>query len=459
MALTATNLPIENKIKRVFVIPATLSMVFYVGVILVALLFFRSQMRLQMTDRTGDLITRFSQWLLLDETQWLDPDGVLIDLALQASELEGTIGLRLYHPLDQLVQTIPGDLLATQLAATDHRQLLTGKPLVRFYPRFPLTDLFSDHFLPGPADVSGFPIIEILTPLNHPQLSGTAAIQYWLDGSDLAAAFAQLDRTLIRIGSTLLLVGFGVYFALFFAARKRLGRMAGQLSERNASLEKANRELSLMARSAAIGSVTSHLFHGLKNPLAGLKSYLRLTSGDHEAVAMADRMQSLVNETLGVLRDASASSHDSPRISLKEFAESLQARMQPIAQAAACKMAISTNGDGHLEMAKAQLLLLILRNMIDNAIDASPANATVNIDIHATSENFHIRVADSGSGIPKDQQAHLFEPGSSTKPNGSGLGLAISAIMARHIGANLHLLHSSHNGSIFAIDLPSSLSG
>jgi signal transduction histidine kinase len=52
---------------------------------------------------------------------------------------------------------------------------------------------------------------------------------------------------------------------------------------------------------------------------------------------------------------------------------------------------------------------------------------------------------------------HLFKPGRSSRPGGSGLGLALSQLLARQIGANLVLLSTGPDGTVFSLTLPRSV--
>ena len=72
-------------------------------------------------------------------------------------------------------------------------------------------------------------------------------------------------------------------------------------------------------------------------------------------------------------------------------------------------------------------LELSVGNVVRNAIEASPPEATVRLSITTTGEWAEIRVDDSGPGLPGESETRVFEPFFSTKTDrgGSGLGLAI----------------------------------
>ncbi len=105
-------------------------------------------------------------------------------------------------------------------------------------------------------------------------------------------------------------------------------------------------------------------------------------------------------------------------------------------------------------------LAQVLVNLISNAIKYSPDGSPVEIVLDERPSIALIEVKDSGKGIPKDQQEHIFEtfyrtPDAQTSSKrGLGLGLAISKdIVERHNG---HIWCESEpgQGSTFFVELP-----
>jgi PAS domain S-box-containing protein len=99
-----------------------------------------------------------------------------------------------------------------------------------------------------------------------------------------------------------------------------------------------------------------------------------------------------------------------------------------------------------------------LINLIFNAVDAMPDGGTLSLASIFTSskQTVQIRVADTGCGIPKEEQDHLFEPFYSTKKEGKGLGLGLATVQGiaeRHRG-RVCVESESGKGSVFTIELP-----
>jgi signal transduction histidine kinase len=65
-----------------------------------------------------------------------------------------------------------------------------------------------------------------------------------------------------------------------------------------------------------------------------------------------------------------------------------------------------------------------------------------------------IDVADTGPGIPPDEQRRIFQPFISKKPGGTGLGLAIAQRIVTAHGGRIDVESTPEHGSRFTICLP-----
>ena len=99
-------------------------------------------------------------------------------------------------------------------------------------------------------------------------------------------------------------------------------------------------------------------------------------------------------------------------------------------------------------------------NLLDNAIDAVPQGGRVKVKTWSEQAGeaggvICISVADNGSGIPRECQAHIFEPFYTTKPVGvgTGLGLGIVHRIVEQFGGTLRFSSDEH-GTEFLVRLP-----
>src|SRR5258708_471162 len=139
----------------------------------------------------------------------------------------------------------------------------------------------------------------------------------------------QLDRRLAGQSLVAFLAGGSVLVAGLVFAFRRVQRANRLLAGRTTNLLQANRELALAAKTSALGAVTSHLIHGLRNPLSGLQSFVhdRAAGGSngngHDtdwqlAMATTERMESLINRVVRVLQEHQAST--TYEVTLEELA-------------------------------------------------------------------------------------------------------------------------------------------
>ncbi len=109
-------------------------------------------------------------------------------------------------------------------------------------------------------------------------------------------------------------------------------------------------------------------------------------------------------------------------------------------------------------LANAQLLHWVFENLIRNSLDAMDKPDGW-IQIEPTHDKRHndivIRYADNGSGIDRENQRKIFEPGMSTKTHGWGLGLTVvQRIIREYHHGSIRMVKTSSEGTTFEIRLP-----
>ena len=99
----------------------------------------------------------------------------------------------------------------------------------------------------------------------------------------------------------------------------------------------------------------------------------------------------------------------------------------------------------------------ILDNLLSNAIDALGENGgRISVTTARDGDRVSIEVADSGSGIPSELVASIFDPFFSTKGPGKGygLGLAICSTLAESLGGAITVESKEGAGSRFRLWIP-----
>lgn len=255
-----------------------------------------------------------------------------------------------------------------------------------------------------------------------------------------------------------------------------LAHLASQagLAFQNAVLYREQRQrldrLHRAERLAAVGQLAAGVAHEVRNPLTAIRSTMQyLDQGfaeedpKHELVGElideVDRINSTISSLLSLSRagDLQISEVDPAEI-LSETVQlvEIQARKQNVEiERRYSEQRFRVMGD------QGQLKQVFL-NLILNAIQAMPEGGRIT----ATTEEWrpspspqarrwiHIRIADTGQGIPQEQLGSVFDPFFTTKREGTGLGLAIChRIVEQHEG-EIELLSTVGEGTTASIRLP-----
>ncbi len=112
------------------------------------------------------------------------------------------------------------------------------------------------------------------------------------------------------------------------------------------------------------------------------------------------------------------------------------------------------------------LIQRLIANLISNAIDASPENSTIRVELvrlaktEASRDWLRVRIIDQGEGIRKEDLNRIFTPYFTTKTTGDenrgfGLGLAICRKIVNLHGGNVSITSELKKGTTVELDLPS----
>jgi signal transduction histidine kinase len=102
----------------------------------------------------------------------------------------------------------------------------------------------------------------------------------------------------------------------------------------------------------------------------------------------------------------------------------------------------------------------VIVNLVSNAIKYSPEESHVKVRVDQRDSVAIIQVQDTGKGIPKNHQAHIFEPfyrvpgAQTSSKRGMGLGLAISKDIVERHGGRIWFESQPGQGTTFFVELP-----
>ncbi len=453
--------------RRAFALGVNFALAVLAVTVFAGVMFVRGLVREQIVQRDAEALhaTTLMEQLdaaALNGNEVRDDAQIGFDAAVLASRLKGVMGIRFFEPSGKFKDSFPATIQPKPLGREPARAVAALKPHTCFRPETPLSAVFI--YLPqfATGNVTRVPTLEVTVPLhrrNTDKLAGAA--QFIVEGQSIAAEYARLDRRLIEIGIGTFAVAGSVLVVMLWPAFRRMENLNRDLAVRGERLQRANEELALAARASAVGAISAHLMHGLKNPLASLSQFVsRRGHGDtasanegwQDALTASRRMQSLVEQTLEVLGDARGEA--TYRLSVKELVTDVQKRVAAFASRRNVTVTAEAAGNCTLSSRTANLASLVLVNLVENAIEATPAGRVVSLTVAREAEHLCFHVRDEGAGFPEHLRQHIFLPCKSTREGGSGIGLAICKQIADHLGAKIELAESSPRGCVFRLELP-----
>ena len=99
-------------------------------------------------------------------------------------------------------------------------------------------------------------------------------------------------------------------------------------------------------------------------------------------------------------------------------------------------------------------------NLLSNAVKYSGRDGRIELRVHRQGDEIAVSITDSGIGIPKDEQAHIFRKfyrvnsGAAAQRSGAGLGLALVRHFAEAHGGSVTVESEPGRGSTFTLLLP-----
>jgi two-component system, NtrC family, nitrogen regulation sensor histidine kinase NtrY len=102
-----------------------------------------------------------------------------------------------------------------------------------------------------------------------------------------------------------------------------------------------------------------------------------------------------------------------------------------------------------------ELLHRALSNLVLNAMDAMPNGGTLTLRSRRDDGTVTIEVADTGSGLTREECERIFTPYYTSKQHGTGLGLAIVQSVVSDHGGRISVRSEPGQGTTFVIELPS----
>ena len=205
--------------------------------------------------------------------------------------------------------------------------------------------------------------------------------------------------------------------------------------------------------------------HQLRTPLAGLKSQTELVRTElreaqpdlplvsrqlAQVETSVARSIRLVNQLLALARAEPEAGLTLQTLDLAQLVREVTAEAVPRALSARIDLGLEAEAGSMMIRGHAGLLRELLANLLDNAVQYTPADGEVTVLLQRRGPLVYVAVQDNGPGIPVAERERVFERfyrGSAEgKGKGCGLGLAIVQEIARRHGSQLVLSDTPGGG-------------
>ena len=276
-----------------------------------------------------------------------------------------------------------------------------------------------------------------------------------------------------------------------YVLKQRLGRLVPSvqraLRERDDRTERKRAEEALIQserqfrqaqKMEAVGRLAGGIAHDFNNLLTVIMGYSHVLSAelgrDHPLHGKIEETQKAGERAAMLVRQLLAFSRKQPLepriLSLNSIVASLEGMLQRLI-GSDIRLVIALDPSNSQVKADQAQLEQVLMNLVVNARDAMLKGGTLTIETApvelARSPVYHVRplppgryvrlsVADTGSGMDRETQAHIFEPFFTTKEEGKGSGLGLSTVfgIVTQSGGGIDVTSRLGHGTRFDIFFP-----
>ncbi|MDQ8051384.1 MAG: HAMP domain-containing sensor histidine kinase [Pedobacter sp.] len=242
----------------------------------------------------------------------------------------------------------------------------------------------------------------------------------------------------IDFSITYLVVVSLTYFTISYI-RKNYDQERDAVDEKNTAIEEQRQELERL--NSEKDKLFSIVTHDIRAPLASIQGYLELLTevnlDEAERLDIKKQLLQLTRATSGMLTNVLSWSRtqmegahaELKKVNISDVLTDALTVEKSIAKAKGIMLNVSYE-DGLQILADYNMLQLVLRNLVNNALKFTPNGGRVEVKAMNSGNSCHILIKDNGLGIDPIQQERLFQLNAAStygtnNEKGVGLGLPL----------------------------------
>ena len=238
----------------------------------------------------------------------------------------------------------------------------------------------------------------------------------------------------------------------------KLGDAFNSMTDRLSDLQENVRK---QERNAMFGRVAAGLVHDLSHPFKNVQNNCRLMLKMHDDAEYRELFRRTIEREFAHIKRVFEDLRNIARpmpiemfpLDLNKLLLDVAESMRGNAEVAGVALELDLADEGVFVQGDVFALSRVTRNLVLNAIEATPPQGTISITSAAAGGHVELRVSDTGCGIPPDRLASLFEDFATTKRQGLGLGLAISKKIVNQLGGEIRAESTVGQGTTFVVAL------